>query len=87
MKLLDFGFNQAAYTDRFASFSNFDRYKKMNTKSNVDMIVDGFTPFSKAKRQKQPIKSYISIDNTDISGSVPFAIQSNTQGKNRRIDK
>ena len=86
MDLFSFGLQEAQYVDRFASFSNFDRFRKMNVKANVNMIVDGFTPFSAAKRLKTPTKTIVSIDDTNIDeteGGVTLSC--NSSGKSKTV--
>jgi len=57
------------YVDRYAGVSNFDKFRKMNTRSNVNMIIDRFLPFSKAKRAVNPVGTIISMDDTNIYNS------------------
>ena len=84
--LFNFGLQEATYVDKFASFSQFDKFRKMNTRSNVNMIVDRFVPFTKAKNLKQPTKTIISVDETDIKGtSGAITMSVDDHGKNRNV--
>ncbi|RLF06406.1 MAG: hypothetical protein DRJ64_04510 [Thermoprotei archaeon] len=76
------------YVDRYAGVSNYDKYRKMMTKSNVDMIIDNFVPFSAAKRSAHGVGTIISVDGSNIESTdqrcVSLTAGSN-HAKNRKI--
>ena len=75
------------YVDRYAGVSNYDKFRKMVTKSNVDMVINKFTPFTKAKRSVSGVGTIISvdgsnIDKTDQSKGISVSTKINNKDKN-----
>ena len=69
-----FGWN-SGYIDKYAGLGDYERYKKLVSKANVNMVLNHFTPFNKTKNLKAPTKTVISFDGSDIentNGPVTF---------------
>lgn len=73
------------YVDRYAGLSNFERYKKMVSKANVDMVLNKFSPFVKAKKLKSPTKTVVSMDDTNIDGTYGPIVFHGTREENKII--
>ena len=78
-----FGFD-GEYFDKYSGLSNFERWKKFVSKSNVDMVLNHFTPFTKAKALKSPTSTIVSVDGTDIEG-VYAPIAFHNYGRENKI--
>ena len=78
-----FGFD-SEYFDKYSGLSNFEKWKKFVSKSNVDMVLNRFTPFTKSKALKAPTTTVVSIDGTDIDG-VDAPIAFHKYGKENKI--
>lgn len=78
-----FGFD-GSYFDKYSGLSNFEKWKKFVSKSNVDMVLNRFSPFSKTKGLKAPTSTVVSIDGTNIDGvNAPIAFHKH--GKENKI--
>ena len=78
------------YVDRYAGISNYDKFSKMNTRANVDMVINKFAPFSKAKRAANPTGVVLSvdgtnIDNTDHAQGITLSVKERNSAKGRNI--
>ena len=76
------------YVDRYAGVSNYDKFRKMVTKSNVDMVINNFTPFTKAKRSANGVGTIVSVDGSNIdktNTSKGIVISSKNNNKDRNI--
>jgi len=78
-----FGDIDHGYVDRYAGMGVNQRYKKLISKSNVDMVLNGFSPFTKVKGLKHNTSTNLSIEGTNIEGiEAPVAYHSsNNHGK------
>ena len=76
------------YVDRYAGVSNYDKFRKMVTKSNVDMVINNFAPFTKAKRSANGVGTIVSVDGSNIdktNTSKGIVISSKNNNKDRNI--
>jgi len=63
-----FGDIDHGYVDRYAGMGVNQRYKKLISKSNVDMVLNKFTPFTKTKNLKSNTSTNLSVEGTNIEG-------------------
>ena len=77
-----FGKFKPEFVDRYSGMSNFEKYRKLVSKANVDMVLGRFAPFNKVKHLKAPTKTIVSIDGTNIQNTtqpVVYAGQKNNK--------
>ena len=78
-----FGFD-SEYFDKYAGLGVNEKLKKWISKSNVDMVLNRFTPFTKTKNLKAPTKTILSIEGTNIDG-VDAPVAFHKSGKENKI--
>ena len=73
------------YLDRYAGMNDSQRYKKLTTKANVDMVLNNFGPFTKVKKQKHSTKTVISYSGSDIANTVSPMVYNPGNSKQSQI--
>jgi len=75
MNLFNF---EPEYYDKYAGYGSKEKYRKWVSKSNVDMVLNRFAPFTKAKGLKNATSTIISMDGTNIDDvDAPISYHSN----------
>ena len=64
-----FGEIDHGFVDRYAGLGVNQRYKKLVSKSNVDMVLNRFSPFTKVRNLKNNTSTNISLEGTNIEGT------------------